>query len=104
MLKYKIASNSINTSMNSDYTYMINCVMRDYNAYFAASDYLQKRYDFCMQAIYSCLGKVNNLSDRKAAYLELSRFLEDLRKISGMDMEIVNKEKLYVKAKVKRLH
>ena len=93
MLRYT----PIDYNMTSNYSYMINCVMRDYTAYFNASNELQSKYEFCMQAVYSCLGKVNNLSDRKAAYLELSNFLEDLRKISGMKMRIVSNDKFYVK-------
>ncbi len=101
MLKYKIDSTSINYNRTGDYTYMINLVMKDYSTYFNASEYLQKRYDFCMQAIYSCLGRVNNLTNRKLAYMELANFLADIKKISGLNMQIVNKEKLYVKEKPK---
>lgn len=101
MLKYKISTADINTNRTGDYTYMINCVMKDYTTYFNASEYLQNRYDFCIQAIYSCLGKVNNLSSRKNAYLELARFLEEVKRISGIDMQIISKEKFYVKEKPK---
>ncbi len=101
MLKYKIDTTDINYNRTGDYVYMINLVTKDYTKYFNASEYLQKRYDFCMQAIYSCLSKVNNLSNRKNAYLELARFLEEIRRISGLNMQIVNKEKFYVKEKPK---
>lgn len=101
MLKYKIDMNNINYNRTGDYVYMINLVTKDYTAYFNASEYLQKRYDFCMQAIYSCLGKVNNLTSRKNAYMELAKFLEEVKRISGLNMQIVSKEKFYVKEKPK---
>jgi len=100
MLLYKI-DEDIKNDRTGDYIYMVNLVMDDYTNYFKASEYLQKRYDFCLQAIYSCLSKVNNLDNRLIAYRELSKFLDSLKKKTGLDMQIVSKDKLYVKERPK---
>lgn len=103
MLTYKINEN-INRS--GDYTYMINLVNEDYKNFFKASSYLQNRYDFSMQAIYSCLSVVNHIQNRKIAYEILLEFLNEIKRINGLNMQIVKAESLYVKerpkAKVKR--
>lgn len=101
MLLYKIQDENISTDKSGVYSYMVNLVMEDYTNYFKASEYLQTRYDFCLQAIYSCLSKVNNLDNRLVGYKELSRFLEEIKKKTGLSMQIVSKDKLYVKEKSK---
>lgn len=106
MLVYKVQDENTLNDRSGDYSYMFNLVMEDYSNYFKASDYLQTRYDFCLQAIYSCLSKVNNLDNRLMAYRELAKFLDNLKKKTGLVMKIVSKEKLYVreipKIKIKR--
>lgn len=102
MLLYKIRMQEVDYNKTGDYAYMINRVMDDYNNYFKASDYLKKRYDFCLQAIYSCLSKVNNDENRSNAYKELSAFLDNIKKINGINMKIINEEnKLSVKERPK---
>lgn len=101
MLLYKVNEETVSLDRSGDYTYMVNLVMEDYTNYFKASEYLQTRYDFCLQAIYSCLSKVNNLDNRLVGYKELSRFLEEIKKKTGLSMQIVSKDKLYVKEKPK---
>ena len=101
MLLYKIHNENVSTDRSGDYIYMVNLVMEDYSNYFKASEYLQTRYDFCLQAIYSCLSKVNNLDNRLVGYKELAKFLEVLKKKTGLDMQIVSKDKLYVKERPK---
>ena len=101
MLIFKVdEENDFNKS--GDYSYMMNLIMEDYSNYFKASEYLQNRYEVCLQAIYSCLSKVNNEGKRLSGYKELSRFLENVKRISGIDMRIISKDKLYVKEKQKR--
>lgn len=104
MMYYKLAENELDRS--GDYKYMLNLVMDDYQNYFKASLYLQSKYSFCLQSIYSCLSKVNNIDNRTVAYKELSRFLEEVKKRTGLCMKIIREEdKLYVKekAKIKKL-
>lgn len=102
MLLYKINDNQIESDKTGDYGYMMNLIMEDYSNYFKASEYLQTRYEICLQAIYSCLSKVNNLNNKSNAYRELSRFLEEVKRITGISMKIVSKDKLYVKEKPRR--
>ena len=101
MLLFKVEEeNDFNKS--GDYSYMMNLIMEDYSNYFKASEYLQNRYEVCLQAIYSCLSKVNNEDRKLSGYKELSRFLENIKRISGIDMRIISKDKLYVKERNKR--
>ena len=100
MLIKKIEDETFDKSSN--YTYMINLIMEDYSNYFKASEYLQTRYDVCLQAIYTCLSQVNNYKSKSTGIDELSRFLNVVNKKSGIDMRIVSKDKLYVKQKCKR--
>lgn len=100
MLLYK--TKEVEYNKTGDYNYMINKVTEDYHNYFSASDYLKRRYDFCLQAIYSCLSKVNSDINRSSAYKELYNFLESIKKCNGLNMKIVNEEdKLSVKEKPK---
>ena len=102
MLYYKIEDIDENINKSGDYNYMLNLVMEDYTNYNKASIYLQSRYDFCLQSIYSCLSKVNNMENKSNAYKELSRFLQQVKEKSGLYMEIINKKnKLSVKEKPK---
>lgn len=85
-----------------DFGYMINMVSNDYTNYFKASYYLQCRYDFSLQAIYSCLSKVNNDENKTSAYKELSKFLNEIKTRSGIFMQIIHeKETLYVRERPK---
>ena len=96
MMYYKLVESELDRS--GDYKYMLNLVMDNYQNYFKASLYLQ--------SIYSCLSKVNNIDNRTVAYKELSRFLEEVKKRTGLCMKIIREEdKLYVKekAKIKKL-
>lgn len=106
MLLYKIEEPKIENK-SGDYSYMLNLIKEDYRNYFKASEYLKNRYDFCIEAIYSCLSTVNHMSNRKIAYEVLSRFLNDVKKINGANFEIVDKGSFFVKekpkVKVKRL-
>lgn len=102
MLLYKIKDDNFVSNKQEDYTRVMNLIMEDYSNYFNASDYLQTRYEVCLQAIYSCLSKVNNLKNRSSGYRELSKFLEEIKKKTGINMQIVSKDKLYVKEKAKR--
>ena len=101
MLLYKIEEEK-SMDKSNNYAYMMNLIMEDYLNYFKASECLQTRYEIYLQAIYSCLSKVNNLGDKTSAYKEVSNFLERLNKITGINMQIVSKDKLYVKEKKKR--
>ena len=101
MLLYKISEESKTFNQSGDYYYMINRVMEDYRNFFKASSVLKCRYDFCIQAIYSCLSRINNLENKSYAYKELSKFLEEIRRETGFDMQIVCKDKFYVKEKPK---
>jgi len=101
MLVKKI-EDEITFEKSSNYTYMINLIMEDYSNYFKASEYLQKRYEVCLQAIYSCLSQVNNYKSKSTGYDELSKFLNVINKKSGINMQIVSKDKLYVKEKKRR--
>ena len=96
------ASQGTNIEKNDNYSYMINLIMEDYSNYFKASEYLQGRYEICLQAIYSCLGQVNNYKSRTTGYDDLSKFLNVINKKSGINMQIVSKDKLYVKEKKRR--
>lgn len=114
MLLYKIDEN-INDVLNfsekltatdnketDDFKHMINLVTIDYTNYFKASIYLQSRYDFSLQAIYSCLSKVNNEPNKINAYKELSRFLVEIKNRAGIYMQIIQeKNTLYVREKAK---
>ena len=100
MLIQKI--DEISTDKSSNYSYMMNLIMQDYSNYFKASEYLQTRYDVCLQAIYTCLSQVNNYKSKSTGIDELSKFLNVINKKSGIDMRIVSKDKLYVKQKCKR--
>ena len=102
MLFYKIKDEKTDSKKNEDYAYIMNLIMEDYSNYFKASPYLQTRYEVCLQAIYSCLSKVNNLESRASGYRELSKFLEEVKRKTGINMQIVSKDKLYVKEKSKR--
>ncbi len=89
-------------NLTNDFKYMTNLVSDDYQNYFKASEYLQSRYEFSLHAIDVCLSKVNNDTNRLMAYKELSKFLKEIRKRAGIDMEIVkSKTSLYVKEKPK---
>lgn len=92
----------ISTDKSNNYGYMMNLIMEDYSNYFKASEYLQTRYDVCLQAIYTCLSQVNNYKSKSTGIDELSRFLNVVNKKSGIDMRIVSKDKLYVKQRCKR--
>ena len=94
--------NEVGIDKCSNYTYMMNLIMEDYSNYFNASEYLQSRYEICLQAIYSCLSQVNNYKSKSTGYDELSKFLNVINKKSGINMQIVSKDKLYVKEKKKR--
>ena len=100
MLIQKIDEISMDKSNN--YGYMMNLIMQDYSNYFKASEYLQTRYDVCLQAIYTCLSQVNNYKSKSTGIDELSKFLNVINKKSGIDMRIVSKDKLYVKQRCKR--
>ena len=102
MLFYKINDEKTDSKNNEDYSHVMNLIMEDYSNYFKASPYLQTRYEVCLQAIYSCLSKVNNLGNRASGYRELSRFLEEVKRKTGINMQIISKDKLYVKEKSKR--
>ena len=92
----------ISTDKSNNYGYMMNLIMEDYSNYFKASEYLQTRYDVCLQAIYTCLSQVNNYKSKSTGIDELSKFLNVINKKSGIDMRIVSKDKLYVKQRCKR--
>jgi len=104
MLLYRIddSISKIN-DRSGDFGYMVDLLMDDYNNYFEASSYLQNRFDFSLQAIYSCLSKVNNYTNRLTAYRELSKFLGEIKKRAGLNMEIINdrNEMLSVREKPK---
>lgn len=86
----------------NNFIYMINLVIQNYKNYFKASEYLQSRYDFSLQAIYSCLSKVNNDENKLNSCKELSKFLYEVRQRAGLNMQIVKeKDTLYVKEKPK---
>ena len=102
MLLYKIKDDNLESIKQEDYSCIMDLIMEDYSNYFKASDYLQTRYEVCLQAIYSCLSKVNNSKSRSSGYKELSKFLEDIKKKTGINMQIISKDKLYVKEKPKR--
>ena len=99
MLLYKIEEHNMDKS--GDYQYMINLVNKDYRNYFKASNYLQNRYDFSIQAIYSCLSEVNHIENKKIAYEILLSFLNEIKRINGINMQIVHKDMFYVKEKPK---
>lgn len=101
MLLYRISEETKIFNQSGDYHYMINLVMDDYKNYFKASSSLKCRYDFCIQAIYSCLSRINNLENKSDAYKELHKFLEEIRKENGLDMLIVYKDRFYVREKPK---
>ncbi len=101
MLLYKIKDESL-VEKCDDYTRIMNLIMEDYTNYFKASEYLQGRYEVCLQAIYSCLGKVNNMDSRTLGYKELSNFLDTIKRKTGITMKIISKDKLYVKEKAKK--
>lgn len=101
MLLHKVEE-QLSIDKSSNYTYMINLIMEDYSNYFKASEYLQGRYEVCLQAIYSCLSQVNNYKSKSTGYDELSKLLNVINKKSGINMQIVSKDKLYVKEKKKR--
>ena len=100
MLLYKINEDKVG-SRSGDYTYMLNLIKEDYRNYFNASEYLQNRYDFCIEAIYSCLSEVNHMNNRRIAYEALKEFLDGIKRINGLTMEIVKKEQLFVREKPK---
>jgi len=101
MLLYKINEEDKIGNKSGEYSYMIILVKENYRNYFKASDYLKSRYDFSLQAIYSCLSEVNHMENRRIAYEMLSQFLNDIKKINGMNMQIINNGMLYVKEKPK---
>lgn len=101
MLVYKIGDASESIYNIGDFNYMLELVMENYRNYFKASTYLQSRYDFSLQAIYSCLSEVNNKESRLEAYKELAKFLEEVKKRAGFDMQIIKGEKLSVKERPK---
>lgn len=101
MLVYKIEDAKESIYNIDDFNYMLELVMENYKNYFKASAYLQSRYDFSLQAIYSCLSEVNNKESRLEAYRELARFLDEVKKRAGFDMQIIKGEKLFVKEKPK---
>ena len=101
MLLHK-TNEEISTEKSSNYTYMMNLIMEDYSNYYKASEYLQGRYEICLQAIYSCMSQVNSYKSKSTGYDELSKFLNVISKKSGINMKIVSKDKLYVKEKKKR--
>ena len=94
--------NTIKYNKNEDYNKMVNLVKEDFNNYFNASLYLQNRYDFCLEAIYSCLISVNNMNNKFITYFMLHNFLDKIKKKSGINMQIIKKDKLYVKEKSKK--
>ena len=100
MLLYKINDDIIGNK-SGDYTYMMNLLKQDYSYYFKASEYLKNRYDFCIEAIYSCLSKVNHIENRKIAYEMLSQFLNEMKKINGINMQIIDNGQFYIKEKPK---
>ena len=102
MLLYRVNDDNISYENSDNYSFMMNLIMKDYANYFKASEYLQTKYEICLQAIYSCLSQVNNYKSKSTGYDELSRFLNVVNKKSGIDMRIVSKDKLYVKQRCKR--
>lgn len=92
MLIYKI-NDKKNTTVRidgmNDFNYMLKLVMEEYTNYFKASIELQSKYEFALQAIYSCLSKVNNDDNRLNAYRELSKFLNEVKSKAGINMQII---------------
>ena len=102
MLIYKIGEEKESIFNIGDFSYMLDLVMQNYRNYFKASEFLQSRYDFSLQAIYSCLSEVNNKDNLREAYKELYNFLIEVKKRAGFEMQIVkNKNTLFVKEKPK---
>lgn len=102
MLIYKIGEEKESIFNIGDFSYMLDLVMQNYRNYFKASEFLQSRYDFSLQAIYSCLSEVNNKNNLREAYRELYNFLIEVKKRAGFEMQIVkNKNTLFVKEKPK---
>ena len=101
MLLYKIDEEDKVGNMSGNYKHMINLIREDYRNFFKASEYLQNRYDFCLEAIYSCLSEVNHMSNKKIAYEVLKDFLNGIKKINGINMQIINNGQFYVKEKPK---
>ena len=102
MLLNKNKENKTGEINQENYTHIMNLIMEDYSNYFKASSYLQTRYEVCLQAIYSCLSKANNSKSRISGYRELSKFLEEIKRKTGINMQIISKDKLYVKEKRRR--
>lgn len=99
---------NIRFSDSCNKAYMNELVTRDYMYYFKASDDIKKDYVFCMNAIYSCLSKVNNLGNLRIAVVEMQKFLNHIKKYSNIDMMVVisNKDNTIMvreRPKVKKL-
>ena len=102
MLIYKVGEEKESIFNMGDFSYMLDLVMQNYRNYFKASEFLQSRYDFSLQAIYSCLSEVNNKENLRESYKELYNFLIEVKKRAGFEMQIVkNKNTLFVKEKPK---
>lgn len=104
MLIYKIdddidVSNHIAIKKEDINMYM-NKVMTNYLSYYDAPNNIQKRYDFVIQAIYSCLSKINNeYNNINESRKELEKFLISIENISGIKMRVVVfNNNLYVKS------
>lgn len=80
--------------------HFMNLVMHNYLTYYDAPSNIQSRYDFSLQAVYSCLSKVNNEENKSDAKMELSKFLYAVNEKAEMNLEVVKMgNKLYVREK-----
>ena len=80
--------------------HFMNLVMHNYLTYYDAPSNIQSRYDYSLQAVYSCLSKVNNEENKSDAKMELSKFLYAVNEKAEMNIEVVKMgNKLYVREK-----
>ena len=69
--------------------HFMNLVMHNYLTYY-----------YSLQAVYSCLSKVNNEENKSDAKMELSKFLYAVNEKAEMNLEVVKMgNKLYVREK-----
>lgn len=72
---------------------------QDYRQFFNLSPAYTGRYDVRMEAIYSCLSVVNRMENKNVAREVLIDFLTRVKRITGVDMQIVNNGSFSVKQK-----
>ena len=98
MLRYKVVREN-KPVVSNNLAGICKALRQDYRQFFNLSPTYIRRYDVLIEAIYSCLSVVNSMENKNVAREILIDFLVGVKRVTGIDMQIINNGSFYVRRK-----